>query len=195
MSTNWHKNLKVAKEDILRAIAEFQTSSIEEIKQDSGNLEYFTIALDQLVEEGLVTLSNGSVRLTPTGEDYAGAVTSRHRAIEKYFVHELDPHDTHRVAHTLEHIIVEEVVHALKEIRALEGKGVPLSGEDPREGVITRLDSTDSHLFHRMISMGICPGQWIRTIKKIPGGLVVLVGNIELAIGWEIASQIEVMYP
>jgi Mn-dependent DtxR family transcriptional regulator len=167
MGINGHRALKVAKEDILRAIVEFQTDSMEEIRQELETPESFTKAIDQLVTEGLVCLSERSVKLTAAGEEAAGVIVTRHRAIEDYFKHEVDCEEAHRIAHRLEHVIIEEVVYSI----------------------------ADSQLFDRMISMGICPGQWIRTIKRIHGGLIILLGNTQLAVDWEIASQIEVMFP
>ena len=195
MEINRHRALRVAKEDLLRAIVELQTDSIEEIRQELETPESFTRAVDQLATEGLVCLSKLSIKLTPAGEEAAGVIVTRHRAIEEYFRHEVDCEEAHRIAHKLEHIIVEEVVYSLKRIRDLENKGNPLSGDEWGEGLITRVDIADSQLFDRMISMGICPGQWVRTIKRIHGGLIILLGNTQLAVDWEIASQIEAMFP
>jgi Mn-dependent DtxR family transcriptional regulator/Fe2+ transport system protein FeoA len=195
MEINRHRALRVAKEDILRAIVELQIDSLEEIRQELETPESLPKAIDQLVTEGLVCLSERSVRLTLAGEEAAGVIVTRHRAIEDYFRHEVGCEEAHRIAHRLEHIIVEEVVYSLKRIRELEKKGSPLSGDEWGEGLITRVDIADSQLFDRMISMGICPGQWIRTIKRFYGGLIILLGNTQLAVDWEIASQIEVMFP
>ncbi len=195
MDMNGHRVICIAKEDILRAIVEFGTDAIEEIRQELSTPEVFTESLDQLVMEGLVCLNGQSVKLTPLGEDAASVIANRHRVIEEYFLQEVDDENAHQIAHTLEHVIAEEVVHSLKKIRELEEKGHHLTEKDSGEGLITRVNHDDIQLFDRMISMGICPGQWITIIKPIHGGLILLVGNTQLAVGWDIVSKIEVMFP
>ena len=194
MTLEMGTRLKNAKEDILRAIIELQTNEVNIIQSELDTPEVFTQAVNELKKRELVHITNNTIILTCAGEKAAQSIVTRHKAIEEYFKLELDEEQAHRIAHTLEHIISQEVVKTLKEIREFRDKGEALTKHHSGEGLITCLDLADSYLFDRMISMGICPGQWLRIIMNIPSGIIILIGNTLLAVGQEIAQRIQVMF-
>jgi Mn-dependent DtxR family transcriptional regulator/Fe2+ transport system protein FeoA len=195
MDVNSRRVISIAKEDVLRAIVELETSLVEEIQSELSNPEAYPEAQNQLVAEGLIIIDDQSVKLTKLGQESADVIANRHRVIEEYFLHEVTSKDAHLIAHKLEHMVSEEVVHSLKRIRALEKRGHRLNRNDSGSGLITRVGLDSIQLFDRMISMGICPGQWVTIVGFVHGGLILLIGNTQLVVGWDIISNIEVMFP
>jgi Mn-dependent DtxR family transcriptional regulator/Fe2+ transport system protein FeoA len=195
MEVSDRRIISIAKEDVLRAIVELDTNSAEEILKALTNPEVFQDAQNQLEAEGLILIDYQSIRLTKLGQESADVLMNRHKVIEEYFLHEVNSEEAHLIAHKLEHMISEEVVHSLKRTRDLEKRGHQLTKENSGSGLITRVNLDSIQLFDRMISMGICPGQWITIVGSIHGGLILLIGSTQLVVGWDIISKIEVMFP
>ena len=186
---------EVVKENILRVMMEEMSNSedIEKIRKlvkepivpgswetDLG--EYFTDALIDLQENGLVTISKNKISITKDGQIEATIIFSKHKVIEKFFLKDLNISEAHKAADILEHLISTEVIENMNRINSLEENGVGLNKFTSNEGIITKLKIDDTQLFERMISMGICPSQRIKIIAKVASGFIVKLKHTQIAI-------------
>lgn len=197
--------IEIVKENILRVMVE-ETYGNEDIKRIrklarhpiipessiSDLDEYFMDGLKELQEKGLVVISNNEVFITKEGQIEAKCTFSKHKIIEKYFMKGLDEKEAHKVAHILEHLISKEVIENMKRISSQEEHGIALKDFTSDEGVITELRIDDTHLFERMVSMGICPGQKIRIIARLAPGIVVKLRHTQIAVDNCICNGIKV---
>jgi len=73
-------------------------------------------------------------------------------------------------------------------------EGIPLTKPElNKKGIITDIIFSDYGLFERMISMGIFLAEKIRVMYEISDGIVVNVGGKKIALGKDIAKEIEVL--
>ena len=200
--------IDIIKENILRVMIEETTGTEtivkvrelarEPIIPESWEInpdEFFMEGLRELQEKGLVTVSDTVIKqisITEKGRNEAEIIFSRHTAIEKYLLRDLDEIEAHRAAHVLEHMISEEVIENMKRITSIEDDGGSLLEFNFNEGIISALKIDDTQLFERMISMGVCPGQRIKIIAKIAAGLIVKLKHTQIAIDRSICDDIKV---
>lgn len=197
---------EIVKENILRVMTEvtYGTEKIEKVRElakheivsdlwDENLNESFMVSLRELQEEGLIIINNNEITITKEGKNKAASISSKHQAIEKYLMKDLGEIEAHKAAHILEHIISKEVIKNLKRLNGLKGYGVPLNSITSKKGTITDLKFKDTHLFERLVSMGICPGQRIEIIANRVVGCVIRVKNTQIAIANCICNGIMVV--
>ncbi len=85
-----------------------------------------------------------------------------------------------------------EVINKLKKISTLKRESISATDIECKERMITDV-ALDIKLFERMVSMGIFPGERISITSKIPGRVIIEVGNKKLALDEEIAEGIKVL--
>ena len=197
---------KIAKENILRVLLE-ETIGSESIKKvcelskhtivpdviNSDLNEYFIDSLKDLEDEGLVNIHDKKISITDKGRIEAEKIFTKHSTIEEFFLSDHDGTDPHRIADILEHFISKEVIENMKQITNLESYGIPLNDLCLGEGIITELNISDSQLFERLVSMGVCPGQKIKIIARFAFGMVIKLNNIQIAVDNRICKRILVM--
>jgi Fe2+ transport system protein FeoA len=201
------KKLKeIAKENILRVVLE-ETDGLETIEKvrklskqtvvpdiiNSDLDEYFIDALKELEISGLVNIYDNKIFLTDKGKIKADKVFSKHLTIEDFFNMDYDETEIHRIADILEHFISKEVIKNMEQISSLKGYGIPLNDIISDEGIITELKIGDSHLFERLVSLGICPGQNIRVMAKLAPGVIIKIKNTQIAVDKSICDGIMVV--
>jgi DtxR family Mn-dependent transcriptional regulator len=162
--------------------------------------------LIQLEKGGaLVFNPDGSLSLTPAGNETGGRVMRKHRILECFFSEMLgmSPDTASEEACTLEHGFSDEAIDRLG--RYIRGPG--LGGfRGIRKGkqwqALTLLEALEGDnlvvscvrcrgLGGRLHDLGLFPGTEITVVRKIPGnGIVVRVKDCDIALSTEIAASI-----
>lgn len=193
----------IVKENILRVMLEEPSRSkdigkVRELSKEfiilgSWQIDldvYFMEVLDDLQVAGLLTINQNQVSITKDGLIEAANILSKHQAIEKFFMKDLDKNEAHIAAGILEHFISKEVLENMNRIRSLEENGIELVNFTSDEGIITALIIDDTQLFERMVSMGICPGERIKIIAKVAAGFIVKLKHTQIAIDNSLCNKI-----
>lgn len=190
---------KEAKENILRTILEIrkggEQARLEELGERTGlKKEELEKATSALKDEGLVTVIDGNILLTPLGRESAEGILDRHEVTEAFFsqvIGEPGP-QAHEIASRLEHIISEMALKELKRVLSFRQGSESLARLSPGEGgVITAVGVIDSKVFDRLMGMGISPGNKLKIVQRMPNGAFILeLNQVKVAISKELAQQI-----
>jgi len=156
---------------------------------------------------------NQELALTPAGERIALEVIRHHRLLEAY-LHEALGYPWDRVdaeAEKLEHVISEEFEERIDRFLGHpshdpHGDPIPtkqgymdparhgtLSELAPGErSLIRRVTDRDPEMLRFMAALGLVPATWVEMVGKAPygGPLTVRVGDVEHAIGRELADNV-----
>jgi DtxR family Mn-dependent transcriptional regulator len=200
------------REDVLEAMFRIRTSGGKRAVPDEiasilgADPSSIREVIGELEREGkLIQDPDGSLILTPSGEEIGARVMRKHRILECFFSEMLgmSPDTASEEACTLEHGVSDETIERLgRYLRspAVMGPGRPrrrmrwqgISLLEAREGndllvSCVRCSSPDS----RLGDLGILPGERVRLIRHIPGnGVVIRVKGCDIALSNEIASSI-----
>ncbi|MCE5297809.1 MAG: metal-dependent transcriptional regulator [Methanoregulaceae archaeon] len=200
------------REDILEALykARFtgtKQSLLEELAltlgKEPGELRPVLIQLEQNGE--LVFNPDGSLSLTPAGNETGGRVMRKHRILECFFSEMLgmSPDTASEEACTLEHGVSDEAIERLgRYIRGPGRSGLHGIRRGKRWQALTLLEAVEGDLLvvscvrcrglgGRLHDLGLFPGTEITVVRKIPGnGIVVRVKECDIALSTEIAASI-----
>lgn len=188
--------LKIVKEDILRILGERKGElSLESIKAEvKVSPPFASKAIKALEEKNLIQVVEKIVRLTKNGQDEAKDIVKKHLSLENYFKKTRSEREAHKMTDILEHYVSMEVINNIKKISTFKKEGIPLTKlELNKKGIITDIIFSDYGLFERIVSMGIFLGEKIRVMYEISDGIVVNVGGKKIALGKDIAKEIEVL--
>jgi Mn-dependent DtxR family transcriptional regulator/Fe2+ transport system protein FeoA len=188
--------LKIVKEDALRILGEMKkkVSSKSLRRKIKVSPAFISEAIESLEKEDMISVENGFVELTKSGQDEAKDLIEKHLVLENYFKATRSEREAHRAAHLLEHYVSGQVIDNIKRMSTLKREGVPLIQFGlNREGLITDILFSDYKLFERMISMGILPGEVLEVTHMIPSGVVVRTSNKKIVLDKTIAKEIKVL--
>lgn len=187
--------LSIVKEDILRTLGEKKKVSLEIIKNEiKVSPSFISRVINELEKEELVQSQQSIFELTEKGKERAKDVLRRHLVLENFFKETRSKQEAHKIAHTLEHCISEEIIRNIKKLSTLKENGMPLTELAMyKENIIADIVVPDYKLFERIISMGIFPGKKIRVINKISGSVIVQIKNKKFALDRDIAKEIKVL--
>ncbi len=172
----------------------------------------------RLIADGYAVLApDGTVTLTPKGEEEATLIVRRHRLAERLLVDVLDLRgpEAHDQACRFEHILrpdVEERIctllghprgcphgapippgrccrEAATELRKVVGVASALEADEA--GTVAYIHTDDARKMNKLLATGILPGQPIRLLRKFPS-YVFQVGNTQYAVDRDIADAIYV---
>lgn len=175
--------------------------------------------VEALQEQGLITVANGIVRLTPQGEEEARQIIRRHRLTERLFadVFATSQEVWEREACELEHqtVLVEEAVNAVcaflgHPTSCPHGRLIPRGSccaefkKELKPFVIPLTNAAISETYRivfitpksakrldRLSVLGIIPGSDIRMRQKKPS-CVIRIGETDVALDQEIVKDIYV---
>lgn len=186
--------LEIIEEDVLRIAEEKNKVSLKFMKSKIKASGPFILETTRKLEKnGLIHLGKSFVRLTKKGQDKAEGIIKKHVVLENYFKKKRSERDAHKAVDILEHYVSREVLNNIKKLSTLKGGDLPLiKFELNRENLITDIEFHGG-LFERIVSMGILPGEKIRVMNKISGGVVVSVNGKKFALGNDIAKRIRVL--
>jgi len=188
--------LKIVKENILRILGERKGElSLQSIKAEvKVSPSFVSKAIKALEEKNLIQVVEKIVKLTKNGQNEAKDIVKKHLLLENYFKKTRNEREAHKITDILEHYVSMEVIDNIKKISTFKKEGIPLTKlELNKKGIITDIIFSDYGLFERMISMGIFLGEKIRVMYEISDGIVVNVGGKKIALGKDIAKEIEVL--
>jgi Mn-dependent DtxR family transcriptional regulator len=188
--------LEIVKEDILRITGEKNRQiSLKALESKIKVSDIFLHkAVKELKKEGLIHLRQKILELTKSGQERAKVILEKHMVVENYFKKTRNEKEAHQAAHILEHYISEEAIRNIKKLATFRKEGTSLiEFELGRETMISDIVFPELGLFERIVSMGIFPGERIRIMYKIPDGFVVNVNHKKIALGKDIAKNIEVL--
>lgn len=175
--------------------------------------------LRALEREGLLTVADGRVALTATGEARARDVVRRHRLTERLFTDllSMEDHATESQACELEHILSPEATDSVCTLlghppTCPHGKPIPPGAccgafQKTVRPLVTGLPSFDlgamgrivfiAPKFHdrmdRLAALGVIPGSEIRLHQRSPS-YVIEIGETTIALDPEIAGEIFVKH-
>ncbi len=186
--------LQIIKEDILEALGKkgkkvLPVAINPEIKV--SRLLKFQ-ALEELEEEGSIKTEGKLIYLTAAGLKKAEEIAKKHLVIENYFRKSRSKQEAFKAAGFLEHYVSQEVIDNFKELASLKKEGIALADFKEEQGLITDIVS-ETKLFERIISMGICPGSRIKILNKLPNGIIVEIENKKFALGKKISQGIKLV--
>jgi DtxR family Mn-dependent transcriptional regulator len=204
-------------DEALELLWELKEEDISQIKRfrlnsDDPDVDFL---INSLSEEGLVTLSEESIRLTEKGEKLAEALIRRHRLAERLFKDVFDLSDplVHEDACKMEHILSEELTDSVctflgHPTTCPHGKPIPRGEcckkytvevkpvvsrlsefEIGKKGKILFISPSESSRIGRLSSIGIIPGTVIKLIQKKPS-IVLQVDETTIAIDPDLAKEI-----
>lgn len=169
--------------------------------------------MEILRKEGNLTISGeGEVALTPAGLETAKRVVRKHRLLQCFLTEMLgiEPSKASDEACMLEHAVSDETIDRLS--RYLDRPGVPAGRRQRRHSrkpvMCTYLtdceEETDLTVrevicggeVHRLLDLGIVPGEKIRLVRKLGNhSMVVRVKGCDIALSDEVAASIRVEIP
>lgn len=186
--------IRIVKEDILRILYEKnKEASFKFIRSKIRVSSSFLFkAVKELKKENLLETKNNLLKLTGEGKNRSKNIIKKHLVLEDYFRKTRTKKEAHEAANILEHYVSIQIINIIKKLSTLKKDGVPLTDLKQKEGLITDIIFR-SGLFERAVSMGIFPGERIRIINKISGGIIVKIKNKKFALDKEIAKKIKVI--
>jgi DtxR family transcriptional regulator, Mn-dependent transcriptional regulator len=205
-----------AREDYLEAVLSLTLSRqrapfLHEIAVSLGrDIRQTEEDMDILRREGDLTISGvGEAVLTPAGHETAERVIRKHRLLQCFLTEMLgvEPSKASDEACMLEHAVSDETIDRLD--RYLDRPGVPcgrrhkrLPGKSGRWRHLTDCEEeTDLRVrevvsgdeIHRLLDLGIVPGENIRLVRKLGNhAVVVRVKGCDIALSDEVAASIRV---
>lgn len=188
--------LRIVEEDILRILAEKKKEvPLDSIKTKVNVSSFFmSKALKELEREKLIETERNFIKLTKIGQKKSKNILRKHLVLENYFKKTLNKRTAHRKAHILEHYVSEEVIKNIKKLHTLKERGIPLTKfRLHKEGLIANINILNNGLFERIVSMGILPGEKIKTMNVTPSCVVVKIKNKKFALDYNISKKIRVI--
>lgn len=175
----------------------------------------FDSLINQMKDDGLITIKDGMVFLTESGMERARALIRRHRLAERLFtdVFEMKADQVESDACKMEHILSEELTDSVCTFlghppSCPHGKPIPrgeccekyrtevfpvvvrLSDfEIGQKGRIVFIIPSQAARLSRLSSIGIAPGSIIKLIQRVPS-YVIQIEETTIAIDPEIAKDI-----
>ena len=192
---NKSESLKILGEDILRVLGELGNSaSLKVIKTKLNDPPSFKEMVEQLDNQGYITVRENTAKLTGKGKETADLLCKKHCIIENYWITKSlkSEEEAHWAAHLLEHHVSKEVIENIKLIFEAQKKGVSLTEFHRKEGIITNL-MLEGSMFERLISMGFSPGEKLIIAERLPNAIVIKIKNKKLAIDRNITKHIRVL--
>ncbi|WXG42369.1 MAG: metal-dependent transcriptional regulator [Candidatus Freyarchaeum deiterrae] len=171
---------------------------------------------ETLSKKGLVDYEPyKGVKLTKKGKVLASSMVRKHRLAERLLVDVVGVNwdESHDEACKLEHALSENVLEKLDKAlgnpascphgniipdqdgNAPQDNSQPLTDyEPPSEVEVTRISNERTDLLNQLCSLGIFPGVKLKVMQKTPmgGPLLVNLGKCQIAVGNDIAKQIQV---
>jgi len=188
--------------DILRIVKE---DLLEELKRKNDKLSSLLIepeikvsrffiskAIGELKKEDLIQTKGELIFLTEQGNKKAESIVRKHSIIENYFKKTRSKEEAWKAASILEHYVSMKVIDNIKKLSTFRKEGAPLTEFKQKEGLITDI-IFNVGLFERVVSMGICPGEKISIINRLPNSIVVEIENKKFALDLSIAKKIKVL--
>jgi DtxR family Mn-dependent transcriptional regulator len=205
-----------AREDYLEAVLNLTRSRtrppfLHEIAVSLGrDIRQTEEDMDILRKEGDLTISGeGETELTPAGQETAERVIRKHRLLQCFLTEMLgvEPSKASDEACMLEHAVSDETIDRLGHY--LDRPGIPCgrsykrhSGKSGRCRYLTDCEEeTDLRVrevisgdeIHRLLDLGIVPGEKIRLVRKLGNhAVVVRVKGCDIALSDEVAASIRV---
>lgn len=175
------------------------------------------LPLEILIQKGLVEQKQGSIRFTEIGREEARLAIRRHRLSERLFhdIIETNQEDMEKAACQIEHIVKKEIEEEICRLlghpeTCPHGKAIPpgLCCQKARSnnekfvvsltalkkgesGVIAYIKAGDSKQLHKLMAMGIVPGNPITLNHAFPS-FVFTVGYSQYAVDKDMAEAIYV---
>jgi DtxR family Mn-dependent transcriptional regulator len=175
------------------------------------------VSLDILTEKGFVEKLQGRIRFTDIGREEARLAIRRHRLSERLFhdIIETNPEDMEKAACQMEHIVKKEIEEEICRLlghpeTCPHGKPIPAgpccqkarasrdkfvaslaSLKRGEKGVIAYIKAGDSKKLHKLMAMGIVPGNPITLNNSFPS-FVFTVGYSQYAVDKDMAEAIYV---
>lgn len=193
--TNEKESFRILREDILRILGESDEAiSLLEIEGKLNEPPSFDRAVEQLADQGFLTISKNVASLTDKGKEVANEIYEKHCIIEDYWTKSAikNKDEAHRVAHLLEHQVSKKVIDNIRVISEINREGIPLSEFSGIEGMITNI-SVEGSLFERLISMGFSPGEELEIVERLTNSIIITIKNKKLAVDREIAKKVRVL--
>jgi DtxR family Mn-dependent transcriptional regulator len=186
--------------------------------REASRVEHFDDVIKTLGKRRLIYASDGSVALTPEGQELAESLVRRHRLAESLFSSVLDVRDDHAVegaACAMEHVLSSSVTDSVCSFLGHpkfcpHGKPIPAGGccrsfsnaVEPlvqplsqlavgRAAKIVYIVPRDPSRLVKLSDLGLVPGVELRLQQKRPA-TVVAVGETTLALDRDIVSEIYV---
>lgn len=206
-------------DELLQTIWELEEEGLVSLThfQSSGQGQVILKNLTELTEKNLVSVQDGHIRFTATGEERARNVIRRHRLAERMLVDlfEISKSSIEEPSCEMEHILSKEVTDSIcsflghptacphgrpippgecceKLQTVIRPLVMPLSELAPSEsGKISFISSMNKHRLQRLSSLGIIPGSVITLRQKLPT-FVIRIGETEVALDASLVSEIYV---
>lgn len=219
----WHggkiegKNQRI--DELLEILWTMKEDKVEDIKEFLKRVEDEEVKelLNEMVNEGLISIDADKVRFRHKGEKMAELIIRRHRLAERLFADLFDfaPKQAHADACTFEHILSSKATDSVCtflghppvcpdgrpiprgeccRIFQIEVKPFvqPLTTLQPgREGRIVFITPKHHARLDKLSSLGIVPGSIVRVRQKKPS-FVLEIGETEIALDEDIAKEIYV---
>jgi len=173
--------------------------------------------VQRLTTDGLVIARDGSLELTPAGEDAARQVIRRHRLAERLLhdILHMRVEETEESACEFEHILADQVTESICTLlghprecphgspipegrccreahQSIRSLVVPLTKLAPGErGRVAYLSATEPARLHKLMAFGIAPGMTVRVHQHYPT-IVLECEHTQIAMEEEIARDIHV---
>lgn len=186
--------LEIVKEDILEALEEKNGKvPLSLVKPEiKVSRSFISKAIRELEREDLIRVEKNLVCLTKEGIKKAKVLVKKHFILEDYFKKTRNKKEAYKAASILEHYVSMEVIDNVKELSTLKKEGVPLTEFKQKKGLIADI-IFGIRLFERVISMGICPGEKIKIVNKLPNSIIVEIEDKKFALDKNIAKGIKVI--
>lgn len=170
--------------------------------------------MDSMEKQGLVALSNGALRLTPAGQDYALHIIRAHRLWERYLADETGYRQAewHGQADYYEHTLTRDRADALSAqlgnpaydphgdpIPTAAGEmkphgGLPLTAlEADQPARIVHIEDEPEAVYAQITAEGLYPGMEVRVIETAPQRIRFWANNDEHLLAPLVAANISVL--
>ncbi len=202
--------------ELMWMLQEENRLSSEELEKESREPQLGAV-LEEMEGLGYISYQNGELTLTGTGEEKARQITRRHRLAECLLadVLELGDEEVETTACAFEHILDAAVTESVCTFlghppTCPHGKPIPpgrcclkrseslrplvmrlIDVEPGTTGKIVLIAPKHRDRYDKLSTFGLAPGNVVRLVQRYPS-YVVQVGETELALDTEIASEIYV---
>jgi DtxR family Mn-dependent transcriptional regulator len=170
--------------------------------------------VDSMEKQGLLALSNGDLRLTPAGRDYALHVIRAHRLWERYLADETgyDEVEWHGQADYYEHMLTKDRADALSaklgnpaydphgdpiptaagEMKPHGGQPLTALGVD-QPARIVHIEDEPEAVYAQILAEGLYPGMEVRVIETAPQRIRFWANSDEHLLAPLVAANISVL--
>lgn len=170
--------------------------------------------IDGMEKQGLVVLSNGDLRLTAAGRDYALHVIRAHRLWERYLADETGFNETewHEQADYYEHLLTRDRADALSAqlgnptydphgdpIPTAAGEMKPHGGQPltalelDQPARIVHIEDEPEAVYAQILAEGLYPGMEVRVVEAAPQRIRFWANNDEHLLAPLVAANISVL--